>query len=315
MEHDEVIQIVSEWFRSQRNVILVRKGRGEFPEPDVHIQYNNKKIAFVECKPSDADGREYLTGLGQAVAYTTLANFSYLAIPEKEMNMFKKFFVVDEIGLMSVIEAGDVKVIQKPRESRPSKIETRERSYGYYRDLKPLEIYEVLKTISKQDRANHIRDSIWNVLKQHRDLQSEKQKDAWLLNTYLLLRDLGLINSDWGLTRTGVTLLQFGHSNKELYVKELTRCFLINANYIDILTLIQELNNKQSGFSNVRKFKKVLEKAIIKEKLATPQTNVERDLQDVLRILRELDLITGWEKIGLAGRFNVNWKKIVPFLK
>jgi len=169
--------------------------------------------------------------------------------------------------------------------------------------------------LSKQEKAYRIRDSVWGALKQHRNVQSEKQKNAWLLNVYLLLRDLSLINSDWSLTRSGISLLQFGRSNKELYMKELTKCFLINANYIDILTMIQELNNQQSKFSNVGVLKKILENKIIKEKLATPKTNVERDLQDILRILKELDLITSWEKIDNGGRFNVNWRKIVPFLK
>jgi hypothetical protein len=306
---------VTEWFKSQKVVTLVRKGRGEFPDPDVHVQYRNQKVALVECKPSDAGGREYLTGLGQAIAYTTLANFSYLAVPSKEMKEFRRFFTVSKIGLMSVEEAGEIEVLQKPKESRPSSVASRERSYGYYRDLKPAEIYEILRSITRQDRGNHVRDAIWATLKRHRDLRSEKQKSAWLLNTHLLLRDLGLINSDWTLTRGGVALLQFGRSSKNMYGKELTRCFLVSANYIDILTLIQELNNKHVGFRSVDAFKEALKGAILREKLATEQTNIRRDLQDILRILRELNLITDWEKVGLVGRHNVNWKTIIPLLK
>jgi hypothetical protein len=318
MEHEEVVEAVVEWFKRQPHIILVKKGRGEFPDPDVFAQDKKSKITFVECKPSGSSGREYLTGLGQAIAYTTLSNFSFLAIPQKEMVEYRKYFVVETIGLLSVTESGDVTIVKKAREGKPKFKSIRDRSYGYYRDLKSEEIYEILKTIySAQGMEDRIKDSIWKTLCKMRELKSERQKTGWLLNVKLLLRDLGLINEDMSLTKNGLTLLQLGASkNKDLYIKELTRCFLVNANYIDILSLIQELNNKYNAFISVGKFKELLAKKIIEEKLATENTNVMRDLQDILRILRDLGVITEWSTVGhLGGRFNINLKKVSQFLK
>lgn len=315
MEHEEAVKFVAKWFRSQKDVTLVKRGSGDFPDPDVLAQYESLKTAYVECKPSDADRREYLTGLGQAVAYTVLSNFSYLAIPDKEMKEFSKFFVVARIGMLSLLETGEIHVLRKAPESRPARVETRERSYGYYRDLKPHEILEVLRAVYGEEKKDRIRDTIWKTLNKMRDLRSKKQKTGWIINTQLLLRDLGLIDISWRLTKEGLSLLQLGHDDVRAFQNELTKCFLLRANYLDILGLIQELNDRRGGFVSVAKFKEELAKAMIKDKLATPQTNVLRDLQDILRILKELGLIGEWEKFGLGGRFSVRWKRVTPFLR
>jgi hypothetical protein len=68
----------------------------------------------------------------------------------------------------------------------------------------------------------------------------------------LLLRDLQLINpNDYSLTSDGIRLLQLGElHDKQPFMNELAKLFLINANYLDIVTIIQSLNDKYSGFSS-----------------------------------------------------------------
>jgi len=313
MEHSEVVEIVSGWFKSDPNVILVRKGSGEFPDPDIEVQFKNATIGFVECKPSNAKGREYLTGFGQAIAYATLSHYSFLALPEKEMNEFKKYFWVDSVGLLSVSPSGNVKLVRKPAKHKPLLLyEKRTRAYGYYRDLHPEEIHKILEAISYAKNETARKNKIWSTICRIRKIKSQRQKNAWILNIKLLLRDLGLTNYDLSLTDKGFFLLQLGRlKNKKPYLTELTKCFLFNANYISLLALMQKLNDEYGSFSTIDHFKNLLKNGIIKEKLATPQTNVIRDLQDILRILKELELIGKWSKY----KYTINWHKIVELLK
>jgi len=64
----------------------------------------------------------------------------------------------------------------------------------------------------------------------------------------------------------------------------------------------------------VVEFKKHLVDEIIKQKLATSKTNVIRDLQDIPRILRDLNILSDWTQIGLAYRYVVNWKYLLSLI-
>jgi hypothetical protein len=326
MEHEDVVEAVADWFKADREVVLITKGYGRgFPSPDVMVQYRQGKIALVECKPSDAGGREYMTGLGQSLAYLLFADFSYLAMPEKELNAFQKYFWVQEIGLLSVKENLRVKLVRPAIESKVilKREEPRIRGYGYYRDLRPMEIYQILRAIqTEKTRQTHfdkdrIENAIWREVLRAREIRSQRQRNAWILNIKLLLRDLQLVNlDDYSLTEDGFRLLQLGAlPDKKPYLDELARCFLLNANYIDILTIIQNLNDEHIGFNSVQDFKEKLSKKIIEEKLATEGTNVIRDLQDIPRILRDLDIISEWKKYGFNYRYNINWKRVLSLIR
>ncbi|MEM2145692.1 MAG: hypothetical protein QW279_10045 [Candidatus Jordarchaeaceae archaeon] len=326
MEHEDVVEAVADWFKADRDVVLITKGYGRgFPSPDVMVQYRQGKIALVECKPSDAGGREYMTGLGQSLAYLLFADFSYLAMPEKELNTFQRYFWIKEIGLLSVKENLRVQLVRQAIESKVilRREEPRIRGYGYYRDLRPMEIYQILRAIqTEKTRQAHlnkdrIENAIWREILRTREIRSQRQRNAWILNIKLLLRDLQLVNlDDYSLTEDGFRLLQLGAlPDKKPYLDELARCFLLNANYIDILTIIQNLNDEHIGFNSVQDFKEKLSKKIIEEKLATEGTNVIRDLQDIPRILRDLDIISEWKKYGFNYRYNINWKRVLSLIR
>jgi len=325
MEHEEVVEACVDWFKSDSDVILISKGSGRgFPNPDIRVQYRDNSIAFVECKPSDAGGREYLTGFGQALAYLTFGDFSYLALPEKEMNEYERYFWVENVGLLVVRDDMTVNLRRKALKSKVliKREEPRERGYGYYRDLKPLEIHAILKAIAKvRARGNtgrqQIENAIWSQVCRMRNIRSQRQKSAWILNISLLFRDLQIINPyDYSLTEEGFRLLQLGElPDKRPFLNMLARLFLINANYLDIVTIIQTLNDKYLGFTSASEFNRLLAEEIINQKLATPRTNVERDLRDVLRILRELNILSRWRRIGRAHRYVVNWQYLLSIIK
>lgn len=326
MEHEQVVGACADWFKSDPNVTLISKGYGGvFPNPDVRVQFQNKNVAFVECKPSDAGGREYLTGLGQALAYLTLGDFSYLALPEKEMNEHKQYFWFETIGLLSVKDNLDVQVYREASKSNAlvKREQPRVRGYGYYRDLRPLEIHAVLKSIERarasrvKPKVQQIKDAIWQRICKIREIHSEKQKKSWILNISLLLRDLQLVNpNDYSLTEDGFKLSQLGElRDKQPFLNKLAKMFLINANYLDIVTIIQNLNDKYNGFNTVDEFKKLLVKEMTDQKLATSQTNIMRDLQDIPRILIDLGILSNWQKIGLTNRYVLDLKYILSLIK
>ena len=325
MKHDDVVEACANWFKSDSRVVLISKGYGRaFPNPDVRAQYQDNKIAFVECKPSEAGGREYLTGLGQSLAYLTFADFSYLALPEIEMNAYEQYFWIETVGLLSVKDDMTVQLHRGALESEVlvAREEPRVRGYGYYRDLRPLEIHAVFKAIerirARRRRPNiqQIKDAMWQQVCRMRNIRSQRQKNSWILNMTLLLRDLQVINpNDYSLTEDGFRLLQLGElRDKQPFLNELAKLFLINANYLDIVTIIQSLNDRHSGFTSVSQFKSLLVEDIINQKLATQGTNVMRDLQDIPRVLRDLNVLSSWKRIGLAHRYVVNWKYVLSVI-
>lgn len=326
MEQEDVVEAVAGWFKTDKDVVLITKAYGKgFPNPDVRAQYKGGETCVAECKGSGAGGREYTTGLGQCVAYLTFAEFAYLALPERELQEYQRYFWVKEVGLLSVKDDFNVLVVRRAQKSEvlTMKEEPRVRGYGYYRDLRPLEIHAILRAIQsermtrKELDIKQIEGAMWQQVMKMRDIRSQKQRNAWILNMKLLLRDLQAVNlNDYSLTDNGFRLLQLGDlPNKEPYLNELARCFLINANYLDILTVIQSLNDEYTGFSSTSHFKDHLTKKMIEEKLATEKTNVIRDLQDIPRILRDLNIMSDWKKLGLIYRYNINWKYVLSLIK
>lgn len=321
MTHDNVIQVVSSWFKQRNDVNLVSRFSYDFPSPDVQIELKNKKRICVECKPSNAVKREYLTGLGQAVAYLKIADLSYLALPEKEMSEMKEYFWLDFIGLLAV-DNSSIKEIRQPKIANIQQIEKSEikRAYAYYRDLTPNDIYYILKTIQSFQLKNacikEIREGMWKSITSTREWN--KSKSSHLANISLFLRDMKLINlNDYKLQKNADELLLYGdNENWSSFNHLLTKYFLIDGNYIDIIALIQELNDLKFQFSSVNEFRELLCSKIFEEKLASGGTDVNRDLNDILRILRELNILSDWTKVNMfGGKYNVIWKNVLPYIK
>lgn len=321
MTHNQVIQIVSNWFKLKKEVKLVSRFSFDFPVPDIQIQTINGEIIQVECKPSTENKREYITGLGQSIAYCIQADYSYLALPIPEMQKFEKWLWPEFIGLLGV-DINNVVEIRKPIKSKIKTNENKQdikRGYAYYRDLTIDEIYHITKALSShkitlnQEKVDNI---IWNEITKYRKWKSSKFSN--LTNIKLLLRDLKLFNfKENELLKNGIELIQIGDkNNKEMLLEFGRKLFLIDGNFIDIVAIIQELNEDEYSYNNIHTFKKALTDKIITEKLATETTNVNRDLQDILRILHNLDVLKHNKKRTLFNTpYSINWKSLIPFIK
>ncbi|MCX7879717.1 MAG: hypothetical protein N2517_03560 [Ignavibacteria bacterium] len=91
MTHNEVVQLVSNWFKQKSDVEIVTRFAYHFPMPDIQVKYLNGTLAQIECKASNLNRREYLTGLGQAIAFCRHSDKSYLALPRKELELMEKW--------------------------------------------------------------------------------------------------------------------------------------------------------------------------------------------------------------------------------
>lgn len=132
-----------------------------------------------------------------------------------------------------------------------------------------------------------------------------------------MLRDLKLFDiHKYEILPLGIELLSIKSDNKSKIKEQIRKIFLIEGNYIDIVGLIQEISDTYEFFEDRTLFKKCLEKAILSDKLASKDTNVRRDLQDILRILKELEIIGDWKQTGTqGGRYPIIWKNILHLIK
>ena len=322
MTHNQVVQLTSNWFKIKPEVELVSRFSYGFPVPDVQVQLKTKEIIQVECKPSGANKREYITGLGQAISYCTQADYSYLSLPKNEFLSVQKWLWPDYIGIL----IADNNKIEIKREAKKceskdnSKRQEIKRGYAYYRDLKIQEIYFVMKSLEnwkiQSSRTNKVDDVIWDEMQKHRKWKSSKNSNV--LNIKLLLRDLKLYDFQNNIiTENGFEVIKSGDLNMPSVLNELLlRLFLIEGNFIDIVAIIQDISEEYIDVNNLEVFKQVIAAEMIKEKLATDETNIERDLRDILYILKEFNILKESKNKNLFGtRYYINWKPILPLIK
>lgn len=321
MTHSEVIQSVSNWFKLKPDVEIVTRFSYSFPVPDIQIQYTDGTILQIECKPSNATRREYLTGLGQTIAFYRHSDKAYLALPSKEFSSMEDFLWPNFVGII-LVDGSNVAVFRdpvKPKGIKP-KIEKIKRGYAYYRDLKINEIYSVLlelkdSSYTVQNDPKKVDDVIWNGLQKIRNWKSSPKSNV--LNTKLLLRDLKLFDfSMFQVTEIGKELLAMDVGDSEKLKAFFRKQFLIDGNYIDIIGIIQELNDEYDSFESTNFFVDLLSKKILQEKLATRRTNVKRDLRDIIRIFKELEIISSWKRFNnKKGKYFILWKNILNLIK
>lgn len=274
----------------------------------------------MECKPSSANRREYLTGLGQAIAFCCHSDKAYLALPSKDYYLMEKWLWTDFIGIICV-EQNQVFVKWEPIPLKNILIskEQIKRGYAYYRDLKYYEIYHILRSINnalnKTRDREEIDNEIWGTITKIRNWMSSKKSN--LLNIKLLLRDLKLFDIySYQILPLGNELLSIEATNDTKLKEFFRKVFLIDGNYIDIVGLIQEINDCNEFFRDRRTFEERLKESMVAEKLAGKGTNIKSDLRDILRILKELEIIGPWKKVNsLGGKHPILWKNIIHLVK
>jgi hypothetical protein len=175
---------------------------------------------------------EYILGIGQAATYHATFVRSYLIVPEYNIEGFEAsnfiFNIIKksklEIGLISYnpkrLEEIEIKkessVLEREPENLVEAIRGVTRSYAYWRETRPEEVYDFLKiaeeidteSSSEEDIRDEILEKLWNDTLSTR-FRSAEQKTSFLLNYYLLFSHIGLWDRTGRLTSLGkYTLLQ-----------------------------------------------------------------------------------------------------------
>ncbi|MEO0224782.1 MAG: hypothetical protein ABIL76_06810 [candidate division WOR-3 bacterium] len=300
MNHNEILEKVYNYFYSQKNFKIVRRNYGEFPKPDIYLEDEKGRIYSIECKGSYDNMREYITGIGQAVCYLSFSNYSYLAIPQEKVKDLESFLVINEIGLIAV--SNQVKVIKEAKFNNLKSKPKISRGYAYYRDLKLNEIKEILKIINRfHDKPKEkIEQKIWNYLNKERNIKTSK--NSWILNIKLFLRDLNIIDNNFKLTRTGYDLF-LSIEDESNFKNRIKFLFLNEGNFKDIILIIDEQRKKLVEGFKVEKLRELVAERLENEKLSRSKESAKRDLNDIFRLLKDLEI--------LDENYFINWKNVI----
>lgn len=168
--------------------------------------------AAFEFKTPYAYKHEYIMGIGQAITYNTTFARSYLIVPEYNVEGFEVLIFTQKIVDKNNLSIG---LISYTPEELAESTRGIKRSYAYWRETKPEEVYDFLKIIeeeSKHKQHGDIRKNalirLWDEVLSSRFAEA-KRKSSFLLNYGLFFTHLGLWDGEGRLTPLGrYTLIQ-----------------------------------------------------------------------------------------------------------
>jgi len=207
---------------------------------------------------------EYITGIGQAISYNSLFPLSYLIIPNINMEGFE----VSEF-ILNIVKANDLKMgiftyqfddpenVKLTKKALVVKTQARRvkesvkgirRSYSYWRETTPEEVYEALK-ISKEletsreiNILNRVLEKLWTDVLSSRFPRTTR-KSSFLLNYKLFLIQNALIDANGRLTVIGRHTLTLGElfgKDSETFREAVTYVMLKYGGHYILLSKIYE---------------------------------------------------------------------------
>ena len=261
-----------------------RVGFGGWPEPDFVLKDYGLDATFaLEFKPPFQTKREYLTGLGQATAYTKTYNYAGLIIPEES----EKFLISDYIQQVArqpetlgiplcvfkykneqdlmLKRDNSLTLIKEISNKRtkftPLKSFNNEKVFWtWWRDTSPSEIYQLLDLSSQyHDRSSDIYSDFvwpefWKIIQRGkardwegvtRNIKSAEKSHKQ--NYKIPLFGLGLIESSSGeLSNFGYDLHKIGklYGPESMYFKDaLAKRLLVEGKHLELIQLFIEFQD------------------------------------------------------------------------
>ncbi|MHA1221735.1 MAG: hypothetical protein ACTSP3_00475 [Candidatus Heimdallarchaeaceae archaeon] len=231
-----------------------------FPKPDFVLLSRSKlpefDIAF-EVKPPHAEKREYLTGLGQTIAYLQYYPASYLIIPNEEIDgYFLPEFLSESINNLGAQSLGLISYdIQEyePRivkEAEPQKTVQKEvskkhsRPWLFWMDTSIEEVGKILRLVAQfpEENLETKKSRIWKQVLRDR-YSGSKKPDSYLLNYSLFFSSLELWDGNGNLTVIGNRLKEistkYGENSIE-FKNALHYLILTTGGYLRLLKFIQK---------------------------------------------------------------------------
>lgn len=268
----------------------------QWPVPDFVLQDDiNDITAAAEFKPPGQSKREYLTGLGQAVAYTRDFDYGILVVPDLsddgyriaahikdilQLNEYTNIPIAllryDPSSISATAAQSSVEHFFQPRASSPpNKASVESSFYAKWRDISPQEMAQFLRYLYEEKlypthQSGTIRDRAWEKLWDEIQLgnlqnwsntvrtirNDSKNKVAWMKNYRNFVNHAGWMETDGSLTEKGFQALHI--TNIYGYDSTMFLDFISNSILIDgkHLILINAINEYQDRYlSNTGSFR------------------------------------------------------------
>lgn len=262
-----------------------------WPLPDfVIVDETHGKTAAAEFKPPNQTKREYLTGLGQAIAYTRDFDHALLVTPSVADDGYPIGAHVQEVLDQDI--AGDLplgvlqydpatispayphfEILRKlePRASVPAKRVAIENSFwAKWREASPQELGLLLEYLYEEGRTaaagRTIRDRAFDRLwvdmvagRTHhwegkpRRLTEGPQKASWAKNFRNFVGHLGWTAGDGALTHEGLEALHIVHqygSESQVFLDHLAQAVMLAGKHLVLLNEINEFQDAAAGFGS-----------------------------------------------------------------
>lgn len=270
-------------FKQVFSTSLIRTGDWDWPRPD-YVCYDEELGATyaLEFKPPFQSKREYLTGLGQSLAYLQKHTYSGLIVPYLADDGFRiADFIADTLKSPEFSQIAtslyaynynttNIDILrgisQERNIRRNAKTDDVKTFWCWWRDISHYELYDLLNlSFYYSDHegdiyTNHIYPTFYNMMinKQTRQwdgkprsksatvasMKSEKQ------NYKIPLVKLGLWSSSEGrLTDTGFKLLELGKKytpESKVFFDALAYLILVDGKHLDLINLVEKFQ-KSNG--------------------------------------------------------------------
>ena len=305
------------------------QGMADWPRPDIAFEDRTTKSSIaLEFKPPNQPKREYVTGLGQALTYLNDFEFAGLIVPEVAndgfpiANYFKDMLAgvlnSTAVALLSYrTQPNALTCIQPLRDrtngptSLPAGVGAKV-FWGYWRDLSNYDLLTILGLLdqSKYPNFNRSFGKFWvnyaakgkaltwegNFRKRRPKVPPSPFGDR--INSWLAMRNAGLIDSDSNITAEGYELLRIGKvygPESSAFLDVLARLVLTIGQHLDLILWVEDqqryipMSKKRDAVS----FYQALDRRLVKHGIIATRPSVTAK-PNFLRDEPKL-----WNKLGL----------------
>jgi len=314
---DLVLKGVDPWRTLYRPTVVITSS-SEWPEPDFVFDDRRGMTYSFEFKPPEQVRREYLLGLGQAVAYLTHFSHSTLILPQTAENFNIAEYIssiVRSLPLKIAViayEPTDVRQLKVlvPYPSQPAGPLEKKAAVGkvfwaFWMDESIHEFYLMLKrSYELRNQPDDIKEKVFKdvfTLMQQgktyandgtpRRLGRRLKFSSWFLNYRLPFLHCGLWSLDGKPTIIGTRILSIGDTygwDSEEFRSALAKAYLINGRHLLLLKYIWDIQinmlNSDKKHQTQNEYLSKVADELMKRGFGRAHRGVRRNLQAMISL-------------------------------
>ena len=312
-----VLKGANPW-RKMYNPTIVITSSSDWPEPDFVFDDRKGVTYGFEFKPPEQTRREYLLGVGQAIAYLNHFSHSTLMLPKVTENFEIAEYVgelVQKIPLKIGVIAYNPNNIEElevivPYPTKPVGPLVRKASIGkvfwaFWMDESIHEFYLMLKKSyelrhKEGDIKKEVFSHVFELMKQGktyanngepRQLGKRLKFSSWFLNYRLPFLHCGLWSLDGKPTLIGTRILSIGDTygwDSEEFRNALAKAYLINGKHLLLMRYIWDIQtdaiNKGVKHETTKEYLDLMADELMKRGFGRAHRGVRRNLQAMISL-------------------------------